>query len=605
MEDNDRIIKNIIMIIILIITIGGLVFTGYMAYKNLKTTETVVTNEFEDNKPPMNGEEPPEKTDGEEGEEPPEKPDGEETPSMPSGEASSTMNNNSETTEEVVSKTVTVGYYIAFGVESLIIAVIVIYLFMSQFNYLTFYETFDGGRKFGFIILSILLTTLLTFGAGFVTNKLLDNNTEVVVEDNSNNSNTGEEGKSDTPPEKPDGNNEHPGESNSNVSSSGVKEVVSEEEITSNLEASNEDESVVLVKDGGNAKINGATLTKTGDASNTESSEFKGINSSVLVEEGSATITGSKIVTNAKGSNAVFATGENSKIYVSDTTIETSGSSGSRGLDATYGGTIEADNVTIVTKGGSCATLATDRGEGTVTVSNSDLTTNGKGSPIIYSTGKITITDTNGVANGSQMVVVEGKNSANVTNSTLVASGVGNRNNVDNAGIMIYQSMSGDASTGKGIFNAEDSFLEIAKSSSVYKTAPMFFVTNTEADINLKNTRLTYGSNILLSVVGTSEWGKEGSNGGIASLNAMNQSLKGDIIVDKISELEINLTSSTYRGTINGSNSAKKVVLKLDKDSQITLTGDSYVDVLENGNSVNGNIDFNGFKLYVNGVSIR
>ena len=62
-----------------------------------------------------------------------------------------------------------------------------------------------------------------------------------------------------------------------------------------------------------------------------------------------------------------FSTGTDSKIYISDSTITTTGSSSSRGLDATYGGYIEADNVKITTRGGSCATLATDRGEGTGT----------------------------------------------------------------------------------------------------------------------------------------------------------------------------------------------------------------------------------------------
>lgn len=85
----------------------------------------------------------------------------------------------------------------------------------------------------------------------------------------------------------------------------------------------------------------------------------------------------------------MFSTGTDSKIYISDSKITTTGSGSARGLDATYGGYIEADNVTITTQGGSCATLATDRGEGTVIARNSTLETNGSGSPVIYSTGDI------------------------------------------------------------------------------------------------------------------------------------------------------------------------------------------------------------------------
>ena len=60
-----------------------------------------------------------------------------------------------------------------------------------------------------------------------------------------------------------------------------------------------------------------------------------------------------------------------------------------------------------------------------------------------------------------------------------------------------------------------------------------------------------------------------------------------------------------FTWSINTANSGKKVVLRLDKDSKITLTGDSYVTILDNKNSVNSNIDFNGFKLYVNGLAIN
>ena len=74
------------------------------------------------------------------------------------------------------------------------------------------------------------------------------------------------------------------------------------------------------------------------------------------------------------------------------------------------------------------------------------------------------------------MVVIEGKNSATVTNSTLTASATGNRGDTDQAGVMIYQSMSGDAGEGTGVFTATNSDLSIQTSSKYYKTAPMFEV---------------------------------------------------------------------------------------------------------------------------------
>lgn len=203
-----------------------------------------------------------------------------------------------------------------------------------------------------------------------------------------------------------------------------------------------------------------------------------------------------------------------------------------------------------------------------------------------------------------KMVVIEGKNSATVKNSTLTASGKGNRGDTDQAGIMIYQSMSGDAGEGTGTFTATNSNLSVQENSSYYKTAPMFFITNTDAIINLNNCKLSYGSNILISSKGTTQWGKTGSNGGNLTFNAENQKLEGDIEIDNISTLTMNLTSSSYTGTINGDNTAKQIDIKLDSNSTITLTGDSYVTSLEDDDNSYSNINLNGYKLYVNGTAI-
>lgn len=283
------------------------------------------------------------------------------------------------------------------------------------------------------------------------------------------------------------------------------------------------DKSAILVENGGNATIEGATISKTGgDSTNTENSEFYGINSGILVTQNStATIKNATIETNAKGSNAVFSTGTDSKIYINDSKINTTGSSSSRGLDATYGGYIEAENVEITTQGGSCATLATDRGEGT------------------------------------------------------------------------------------GTFTATNSNLSIQANSKYYKTAPMFFITNTDAIINLKNCQLTYGSNTLISNKGTTEWGTTGTNGGNLTLNAENQTLKGNIEIDNISTLKMNLTNSQYTGTINGEQTAKQIDIKIDSNTKIKLTGNSYITSLEDEDTTYSNIDFNEYTLYVNGTAIN
>jgi len=490
-------------------------------------------------------------------------------------------------------------YYILFGIEGLAFALVVLYLIFSGMNRRTMRTAFASRQRIAvFVIAAILAAGGLTAGQAALASTAFASGgpgADMQMLDGPGASENGGPGA-----------NENGGQNS--VEATGATTVDgTEETLNDSYTSTNADENAVLVKNGGKLTSDGATITKeSGDSSNTESSDFSGVNSGLLVQENStATVKNATINTSAKGANAVFATGENAKITISDSTIKTTGEASSRGLDATYGGTIKADNVEITTQGGSCAAMATDRGEGTVTATNSKMETNGAGSPIIYSTGDITLTDSEGTANGAQITVVEGKNSATIENSKVICSAAGNRGDVDIAGVMVYQSMSGDADEGTGNFTAKDSTLTISKDSKYYKNAPMFFVTNTNAVIDLQDTDLNFGSGVLLSAKGTSEWGKEGSNGGDVTFKAADQALKGDIELDKISTLDLSLTGSTYKGTINGDNSAKSVTLSLDKKSKITLTGDSYVTSLEDADSSYSNIDFNGYTLYVDGKAVN
>ena len=393
-----------------------------------------------------------------------------------------------------------------------------------------------------------------------------------------------------------------PGSSSTNSynynSISATKSVTTTETISSDQTATAADTSVIYVSSTGSATIGSNTISKTsGDSSNTENSEFYGVNAAILVNGGSATLTGTTVTTAAKGANAIFATNSGT-ITINGGTITSTGASSARGLDATYGGKITANSLTINTSGGSCASLATDRGEGTVSCTSCTLTTAGAGSPVIYSTGDITITSSTGTATGAQMVVVEGKNSATVKSSTLKCTGIGNRNNVDKCGVMIYQSQSGDADDGIGSFTASDSKMEILSSSSVYSSAPMFFVTNTEATITLSNVTFTYGSGIFLDIEGTDQWGTSGSNGGDVTMTVTGQTIVGDIVVDDYSSLTLKLSSSSsFKGKINSAKSSGSIYIVIDASSKITLTGDSYITKLENADSSGSNIDTGSYSF--------
>ena len=311
-------------------------------------------------------------------------------------------------------------------------------------------------------------------------------------------------------------------------------------------ESTSDDQVVLLVINGGSLKIDGEVeINKSGSENfqgRGDNYSFYGTNSAIVVvgEGSSASINGATITTNVSGANAVVAT-NGGEVLIENSEISTS-KDNSRGLHATYQGSINADSVKISTQGGSSASLATDRGEGTVTADDMTLSTAGAGSPLIYSTGDITVTNSNGTATGAQIAVVEGKNSVTLQGCEFSANGNGNRGAVDNAGIMIYQSMSGDAGVGTGSFTATGSKLTVLYDSSVYSTTPFFFVTNTNATIELTGTTISFSPEQKFIVAeGTSEWGRSGNNGGkvtlsMSEVNATNTEVEVDSI-SSVSEL--------------------------------------------------------------------
>ena len=347
------------------------------------------------------------------------------------------------------------------------------------------------------------------------------------------------------------------------------------------------DQNSFIGKNKATITIDSSVFDKTGNTTNDDNSNFRGQNAVVLGIEGSQTsIKNSNITSNSIGSNAVFATGEGSVINVENTNIHTKGDS-SRGLDATYKGTVNGKNLTITTEGAHAATLATDRGEGTITAEAAKLTTSGTGSPVIYSTGNITANNVNGVANKSEIGVVEGKNSITLTNSNVT----GYHDN----GFMLYQSFSGDAESGIARLKAENNTL------TTHATGAFIYVNNTTAEADLTgNTILMPNTTTLVKATADSRWGKDGENGGHLTLRASNQELSGNIVADSISTIALDMTNgSSLVGAINTDNTAKEVTVKLSKDSTWTLTGDSYVKSLTNEDTTGENIHLNGYKLVV------
>lgn len=356
--------------------------------------------------------------------------------------------------------------------------------------------------------------------------------------------------------------------------------------------ASNEDQSGVYVLNGGVLTLSNSSVVTSGDTSSDENSSFYGLNAGILAA-GSSTITvnGGSISTTGSGANGAFATGEGSSVTLNDVTINASGDGG-HGVMATQGGSVTLNNVTMNTSGAHSAPIATDRGSGKITSTGGSVITSGTDSPCYYSTGILDITGNTCTATGSEIAVIEGANSVSLTDSDTSSS-------VENKwGVMIYQSMSGDAEGTQGTFSMTGGSLTFTASSG-----PLFFVTNSTGIINLQEVDVTAASGLLVQAGGTERWGTSGSNGGTVIFTADEQSLTGDMTADNISSLTITLqNNSSLTGAINSGNTAQSVSLSLDAGSTWNVTADSYLTVLNDSAGISGtmitNITGNGHTVY-------
>ena len=394
-----------------------------------------------------------------------------------------------------------------------------------------------------FIIIYIILVAIVTTGLTF---------TQSYITKNISSSNTQNQIQNNM--QMPGGQ----GETASNITYTANKEISEDSTIESGeYSSTTSNENAIIATGDIDVNLSNITVDKTGDSDGGDSSNFYGNN---------LTIKNATITTEADGANGVFSYGgsattnnsssDGTTITISDSTITTTGDNAG-GIMTTGGGTTNASNLTINTSGTSSAAIRSDRGGGTVKVNGGTYTTTGNGSPSIYSTADITVNDATLVAKASEGIVIEGANTVTINNCDLTDSNTKlNGQSTTYKNIFLYQSMSGDASNGNATFTAQNSKI-------ITNNGDTFYITNTTATINLTNNTIVNNDstgNFLRAQ--KDSWGNTGSNGENVTLIMTQQNAGGNIVIDSISTLE---------------------------DDDTTYS----------------NIDFNEYKLYVNGVAIN
>ena len=369
------------------------------------------------------------------------------------------------------------------------------------------------------------------------------------------------------------------------------------------LESTGTDENAALVSSGANVTFNNIDITRnSSDSTGGDNSSFYGVGAALLATDGNAYVKGGTVTTDAAGGAGLFAYGDGT-VYAADTTIKTTQDT-SGGIHAAGGGKLYAWDLNVETDGESAAAIRSDRGGGTMVVDGGTYTSNGVGSPAVYCTADIAVKDATLTANGSEAVCIEGLNSLHLFNCDLTGNMSDLSQNDSTWTVILYQSMSGDSEVGNSTFQMDGGTL-------TSKNGGVFYTTNTESDITLKDVDITYNNDneYFLRCTGNDNergWGESGANGADCDFTAISQDMEGSVIWDTISQLDFYMTDgSNLTGAIiddesfagNGGDGYCNVYVS--DDSTWTVTGDSTVSKLSNAGTI---VDDSGKTVTVKGT---
>ena len=369
------------------------------------------------------------------------------------------------------------------------------------------------------------------------------------------------------------------------------------------LESTGTDENAALISSGASVTLDNDTITRTSDSSTGgDNSSFYGVGAAVLATDGTAYVKDGSVTTDAAGGAGLFAYGDGT-VYASGTTVKTTQDT-SGGVHVAGGGTLYGWDLDVETNGESSAAIRSDRGGGTMVIDGGNYVSNGVGSPAIYSTADIAVSNASLTANGSEAVCIEGLNSIHLYDCDLTGNMSDLDQNDNTWTVILYQSMSGDSEVGNSTFQMDGGSL-------TSENGGVFYTTNTESTITLSNVDINYNDDneFFLQCTGNTNqrgWGQSGANGADCHFTGISQDMQGNVIWDSISDLDFYLTEgSSLTGavvddeTYAGEGGGGYCNVYVSSDSTWTVTGDSTVSALENEGTI---VDSEGKTVTIQGT---
>ncbi|MDI7775622.1 hypothetical protein [Asticcacaulis sp. EMRT-3] len=386
----------------------------------------------------------------------------------------------------------------------------------------------------------------------------------------------------------------------------GVVNIIGESKAGSDvtLNSDKPDVSVIFISRGGSLTLKNATLTSHSTVSLLDDSRGSGLNSALLLNEGSsATLTGGSITTTGSGGNAAFVVGPQSRLDLQNLTITTRAGN-AYGVEASAGAQLNATGLTIHTEGDQSPAIAS-QGGAPMTLSSLILHTMGPNSPLVLAGGDMTGDGLKGMAERSDGLAVEGAHKISLSHADLQSANyavsvsgaethagaprgaaghahpAGDDQDMDGPDAPADESTDPDAGKvvpiDKLLIPAPDAAVHRAEldlhDSHLAGSEAALLVSNARAHIVL--TGVTLDSPVILRAA-AGQGGELGRNGGEAELELHGETLTGDFATDVISSIRVSLLDQSH---LTGKTTTNTDVT-LDAGSDWILPGDTHVGKL-------------------------
>ena len=341
---------------------------------------------------------------------------------------------------------------------------------------------------------------------------------------------------------------------NTNKIVDGKEESFTDETIESNTV----DTSVICNQNGGTVTISKNTLHKSGDTNNED-----GKNAVVFTTGSSFTkIDQSDLQSTSKGSSGIVAN-EKAMVYANDSSIMTSNDF-SNGLEAVSNGQIIANQMDITTQCNQSAAVYAKQSDGSISLTNSTLSTDGNNAPLLYANGTIEVDNVSGTASHSKIAEVEGGQHLSIYNSQFSST---------NNSLLQNETMKNGIGMNRSDDGNDCSRIDICNSilSTMIDDGSMFYIDGQDANIVLNKSLLSFDCDHvdLLHV----------SNGSV-KLTGSEETMVGNITAADHARADVYLLDgSSYTGSTSYENQGT-LNMNISSDSSWIVSSDSKVNCL-------------------------